>query len=203
MKVRSAKKVAAGFAASAALVVGLATVGAGTASADILPDLDGPELSVEQGSYDDNNLRLNITNPNVAEGLLESTTCSSALLDGAKALEVFVALNDGDFAEVAELITSEGSTLGPIAINVPLTSPGPNANSKDVAVDDGVYFYVGTCVGIGNPGVSFTPVIVPDGIGSLAPVIDFGSLALESGSDLAAILPFFLDLIGDAGSLMN
>lgn len=197
MKLHKVKKVAAGLAASTAMAAGLAVAGTGTAAA--ADKYEGPELEVEQGDFDGENIELTLTNPNEADGLLSESSCTSALLDGAQGLEAFVAFNNKDFGKLVEIMASPGLRLGPAASNN-LIDPGPNSDSKTLAVDDGVYVYVGTCGGIkslepGNVGVSLLPVIVPAGVGSLEPVLDFGSVALEAGVDIASLLP----LLGSVG----
>lgn len=202
MKLHKVKKVAAGLAASTAMVAGLALAGTGTAAA--ADRYEGPELKVEQGDFDGKNVELTLTNPNEAGGLFSESSCTSALLDGAQGLEAFVAFNNEDFGKLVEIMLSPGLRLGPAASNS-LLHPGPNSDSKTLTVDDGVYVYVGTCGGIkslepGNVGVSILPVIVPAGIGSLEPVLDFGSVALEAGVDIASLLPLIGSVGGAAGS---
>ncbi|WP_305092806.1 hypothetical protein [Prescottella sp. R16] len=198
MKLRKAKKVAAGVVASAAMVAGLAVAGTGTAAA--ADRYDGPTLKVEQGDFDGKNVELTLTNPNKAEGLFAESSCTSALLDGAQGLEAFVAYNNKDFGKLVDIMLSPGLRLGPAASNN-LLSPGPNTNSRTVDVDNGVYIYLGTCGGIkslepGNIGVSIKPVIVPSGIGSIEPSLEFGSTALEAGVDIMSLLPLLGSLAG-------
>ncbi|GAA2385730.1 MULTISPECIES: hypothetical protein [Gordonia] len=154
----------------------------------------GPTLKSEQGSFDGKNVRLTLTNPNPATGL--GSSCTSLLLDGTQALQAFVAFNAGDYLTIIKIMATSGSRLGPAASNN-LISPGPNSNSTDVKVGDGVYLFLGTCGGLGtlldptDVGVTVRPVIVPSGIGSIGSVLDFGSLAMQSGvgsSDFASIL---------------
>ncbi|WFN92503.1 hypothetical protein [Gordonia sihwensis] len=155
----------------------------------------GPTLKSEQGSFNGKNVRLTLTNPNVTEHLLGESSCTSALLDGTQALQAFVAFNAGDYGTIVKIMLNPGLRFGPAASNN-LISPGPNSNSTDVKVGDGVYLFLGTCGGIkslepGNIGVTVRPVIVPSGIGSIGSVLDFGSLAMQSGvgsSDFASIL---------------
>lgn len=179
----------AGVAASAMLAGGAAVATAGTAAA--ADGYEGPELSTEQGDVDGGNLTLELTNPNVYGGFLQGSACTSALLDGEKGLNALVAYNAGDYAELLSILTSPGVTLGPAASNT-FADHGPNSASKTVDVDDGVYIYVGTCGGLEsinpeNIGVSVQPVIVPGGLGSLAPASAFGSLLLESGDAISAL----------------
>lgn len=202
MKLRRVKKAAVGLAASTAMVAGLALAGTGTAAA--ADRYDGPTLKVEQGEFGKDNVKLTLTNPNKSGGLFSESTCTSALLDGAKGLEAFVAYNKKDFAKLVEIMLTPGLRLGPAASN-DLIKPGPNSASTNVKVDTGVYIYVGTCGGIkslepGNVGVSIMPVIVPDGIGSVSPVLSFGSTALEAGVDIASLLPLLGSLGGAAGA---
>lgn len=202
MNVRRMKKVAGGVVASAAMVVGLAAAGSGTASA--ADRYDGPTLEVEQGDFSGKNLELTLTNPRKAEGLFAGSACTSALLDGAQGLEAFVAYNEKDYAELISIMASPGLRIGPAAGNS-LLDPGPNSDSKTLQVNDGVYVYLGTCGGWNtvldpsNVGVSMQLVIVPDGVGSLSPALAFGSTALEAGADLASLLPL-LGSVGGAGS---
>ncbi|MCA1005129.1 hypothetical protein LCL87_05350 [Rhodococcus hoagii] len=196
------KKVAGGVVASAAMVLGLAAAGTGTAAA--ADRYDGPTLEAEQGDFNGKNLELTLTNPKKAEGAFSETTCTSALLDGQQGLDAFIAYNAKDYAELISIITSPGLRIGPAASNN-LLFPGPNSDSKTFQVNDGVYIYLGTCGGWNsvldpsNVGVSMQLVIVPDGIGSLSPALTFGSTALEAGVDLASLLPMLGSLAG-AGS---
>lgn len=202
MNVRRMKKVAGGLVASAAMVVGFAAAGTGTAAA--ADRYDGPTLEAEQGDFNGKNLELRLTNPKKAEGAFSETTCTSALLDGQQGLDAFIAYNAKDYAELISIITSPGLRIGPAASNN-LLFPGPNSDSKTFQVNDGVYIYLGTCGGWNsvldpsNVGVSMQLVIVPDGIGSLSPALTFGSTALEAGVDLASLLPMLGSLAG-AGS---
>ncbi|QKT14326.1 hypothetical protein HUN07_23455 [Rhodococcus sp. W8901] len=197
------KKVAVGLAASTAMVAGLALTGTGTAAA--ADRYDGPELKVEQGDFGGKNLELTLTNPKKAEGAFNESSCTSALLDGQQGLEAFVAYNNKDFGKLVQIMASPGLRLGPAASNN-LLNPGPNANTKTLQVDNGVYIYLGTCGGWGsvlnptNVGVSMVPVIVPDGIGSLSPALSFGSTALEAGIDIASLLPLIGSIGGAAGA---
>ena len=199
MTVSRTKKIAGGAVAAAAMVVGLAGTGTGTAAA--ADRYDGPTLEVEQGDFGGKNLELTLTNPRKAQGLFTGSTCTSALLDGAQGLEAFVAYNAKDYAKLVSIMASPGLRVGPAAGNS-LLDPGPNSNSKTVQVNDGVYIYLGICGGWnsvldpGNVGVSMQPVIVPDGVGSLSPAMAFGSTALAAGADLASLLP----LVGSSGS---
>lgn len=192
MKLRRTKRVAAGLVASTAMVAGLALAGAGTASA--ADRYDGPTLKAEQGDVGGKNLELTLTNPKKAVGVFGESTCTSALLDGAKGLEAFVAYNAKDYAKLIEIMLSPGLRLGPSASNS-LLFPGPNTSSKTLQVDTGVYIYLGTCGGWNsvldptNVGVSMMPVIVPDGLGSVSPVLSFGSTVLEAGVGSASLLP--------------
>ncbi|AUH67804.1 MULTISPECIES: hypothetical protein [Gordonia] len=154
----------------------------------------GPTLKSEQGSFNGKNVRLTLTNPNPATVL--GSSCTSALLDGTQALQAFVAFNAGDYGTIVKIMLNSGLRFGPAASNN-LISPGPNSNSTDVKVGDGVYLFLGTCGGLGtlldptDVGVTVRPVIVPSGIGSIGSVLDFGSLAMQSGvgsSDFASIL---------------
>ncbi|WP_137723891.1 hypothetical protein [Prescottella subtropica] len=202
MKLRKTKKVAASVVASAAMVAGLAVAGTGTAAA--ADSYKGPELKVEQGDFDGKNVELTLTNPNVWDSIGDGSSCTSALLDGAQGLEAFVAYNNKDFGKLIDIMLSPGLRLGPAASNG-ITSHGPNSDTKTVKVDNGVYIYLGTCGGIkslepGNVGVSLKPVIVPSGIGSIEPGLAFGSTVLESGADLAALLPLLGSLAGGAGA---
>ncbi|GAB2635943.1 hypothetical protein ABI214_17310 [Prescottella soli] len=192
MKLRKAKRVAAGLIASTTMVVGLALTGTGTAAA--ADRYDGPTLNAEQGGFGGKNLELTLTNPKKAVGLLGESTCTSALLDGAKGLEAFVAYNAKDYAKLIQIMLSPGLRLGPSASNS-LLFPGPNTGSKTFQVDNGVYIYLGACGGWNsvldpsNVGVSMMPVIVPGGLGSVSPVLSFGSTALEAGVGSASLLP--------------
>ncbi|WFR73482.1 hypothetical protein P9209_07425 [Prescottella defluvii] len=191
MKLRKAKRVAAGLIAST-MVVGLAVTGTGTAAA--ADRYDGPTLQAEQGGFGGKNLELTLTNPKKAVGLLGESTCTSALLDGEKALEAYVAYNAKDYVKLVEIMRSPGLRLGPSASNS-ILFPGPNTGSKTFQVDNGVYIYLGACGGWntildpGNVGVSMVPVIVPDGLGSVSPVLSFGSTALGAGVGSTSLLP--------------
>ncbi|WP_231569373.1 hypothetical protein [Prescottella defluvii] len=200
MKLHKAKKIVAGVAASTAMVAGLAIAGTGTAVA--ADRYDGPTLKAEQGDFDGKNVKLTLTNPNKSEGFFSESSCTSALLDGAQGLEAFVAYNNNDFVKLLEIMATPGLRVGPSASNN-LIKPGPNSKSTNIQVDTGIYVYVGTCGGIkslepGNVGVTVKPVIVPDGIGSLAPVSDFGSVALEAGVGSTTLLPLLGSLGGSA-----
>lgn len=202
MELRGVKKAAMGLAASTAMVAGAVMAGTGTAAA--AEAYQGPELSVDQGDFDGKNLELTLTNPMKAQGLFSDTACTSALLDGAQGLEAFVAYNDRDFGKLVSIMASPGLRLGPAAANH-LLDPGPNTASRTLQVDNGVYIYLGTCGGWnsaldpGNVGISLVPVIVPDGLGSLSPALDFGSTALEAGADLTGLLPL-LGSLAEAGA---
>ncbi len=194
MKLRSIKRIAVGMAASAALVVGLTVTGTGTAVA--ADRYDGPTLKAEQGDFAGKNVKLTLTNPKVATGAFSETTCTSALLDGQQGLEAFIAYNAGDYAKLVAIMLSPNLRIGPSASNN-LIFPGPNSDTKTFQVGDGVYIYLGTCGGWGsvldptNVGVSMLPVIVPDGIGSVSSVLNFGSAALQAGAGSADLVSAF------------
>ncbi|MFD4295238.1 hypothetical protein ACFWPA_13430 [Rhodococcus sp. NPDC058505] len=192
MDVGRTTKTAVAGAAVAVMATGAVLAGAGTAAA--ADRYSGPELSVDQGDIDGKNVKLNLTNPNRVNGLLDVSTCTSALLNGQQALAAFIAYNTRDYAGLVRIMLEPGLTAGPSATNSVL-EPGPNGASRTVDVADGVYAYLGTCGGTDtvldpdNIGVSFLPVIVPDGIGSIAPVLDFGGTALGAGIGSADLLP--------------
>lgn len=184
MKVRGFKRVAAGVAAASALALGVAVAGAGTAAAESA--YEGPELSASQGG-EDGEVELTITNNN-NDGLLPSS-CTSALVDAETGMRLLVAANEGNLGDIADAVGSDGGAIGPAVIG-----GDGKSNSKNVNVPTGVYIYMGTCGGLesivpGNIGMSMTPVIVPDGIGSVAPALDFGSLLLQSGDMITDLLP--------------
>ncbi|MGB6244154.1 hypothetical protein [Gordonia sp. (in: high G+C Gram-positive bacteria)] len=155
----------------------------------------GPQLKAEQGSFGDKNLKLTLTNPNSTAGFFNESSCTSVLLSGTQALEAYIAYNAKDYIKLVAIMLKSESKAGPAASNN-LLSPGPNSNSKNVKAADGVYIFLGTCGGIkslepGNVGVGMLPIVVPSGIGSIGSVLDFGSLALESGagsSDVATLI---------------
>lgn len=177
---------------AAFVVLGLSTPGQASAA----DRYKGPTLKAEQGSFGgDKNVKLTLTNPNKADGVFAESSCTSIMLDGAKALEAFIAFNSNDYVALIKIMATPNAKVGPGASN-DLVRPGPNSNSRELKAEDGVYIYLGTCGGIksltpGNVGVSMIPVIVPSGIGSLGSALDFGSLALNAGtssSDLGALL---------------
>ncbi|EGD55046.1 hypothetical protein [Gordonia neofelifaecis] len=185
--------------ATMGLVAGLTLVSPGQAAA--ATRYDGPTLKAEQGDFAGKNLRLTLTDPNVPTGVLGGSSCTSILMNGTEALQAFVAFNAQNYLELLRIIAASHSPLGPAASNS-LLSPGTNSNTKTVTVPDGVYLYFGTCGGLNtaldpsNIGVTMRPVIVPDGVGSISPVIDFGSLAMQSGAGIADILAIF-SLLGN------
>lgn len=191
MKLRGFKRIAVSLAASAAMIGGLALTAPATASAAV-GDYEKPGLQVEQGEFNGKNVQVTVTNPNPASFFVDGTSCSATLLDGEKALKALVAFNAGDIVGLVGILATPGLKVTPLATN----SIGNNAKATATwKVEDGVYVLVGTCGGLGtvlNPaglGVAVQPVIVPNGIGSVAPGLAFGSLLLESGDAITSVLP--------------
>lgn len=203
MKISGIKRMAAGVAAASTLAVGASVIAPAMASA--APDgvevtqaaarYKGPKLSVSQSGGSGEGIELKLTNPNGAGGLFSESSCTSYLMDGEVGMQALIAYANEDYAELIKLmVVGNSSKLGPAASN-DLVRPGPNSNTRPVKVDDGVYIYLGTCGGINtalnptNVGVSMIPVIVPSGIGSVEPALNFGSLAGQSLPALIKILP--------------
>lgn len=194
MKLRNVRRFVTVAVASIGMVAGLAVATPGEAAA--AERYQGPTLKAEQGSFaKEKNVKLTLTNPNVAGGAFSESSCTSLLLSGTSALKAVIAFNAKDYLEIIKIMGSSDSRLGPAASNN-LISKGPNSNSTEHKVGDGVYIFLGTCGGIkslgpGNVGVSMLPVIVPSGIGSIGPAMEFGSLAMESGAGSADIGSIF------------
>lgn len=194
MKLRNVRRFLTVAVASVGMVAGLAVATPGDAAA--ADRYQGPTLKVKQGNFDaGKNVELTLTNPNKAAGLFNESTCSSLLLSGTSAVKAVIAFNAKDYFEIIKIMASSGNSVGPMVSN-DLGSPGPNTKSNKHKVSDGVYIFLGTCGGIksltpGNVGVSMLPVIVPSGIGSIGPAMEFGSLAMESGAGSADLGSIF------------
>lgn len=198
MRLNRIKKVGVGLVAAAAVAGGSALAVPGIVSAgpevstNAVGDFDPPGLTLTQGDYDGGNVQFTITNPNAAGFIVDSTICTPALLDGAAAIKGLVAYQTGDWGGLVDMVLNDGNgvRVGTPAVNV----VGNNASeTTTMQVDNGVYLLVGVCGGgatVVNPsgvGVAMQPVIVPNGIGSIEPAMDFGSLLLENGDALSAL----------------
>lgn len=202
MKLRGAKRVLVGLAASVAMVGGLALTAPATASA--AEGYEKPGLTVKQGDFGGGkNVEVTITNPNKHGFLDLAPACTPTLLSGEAGLKALVAFNSGDILGLVDVVLANNAFVGLPAINSVLSGNDNSASTK-FKVDEGVYVLVGLCGGsgtlFGNTGVSIKPVIVPDGIGSLSPAFAFGSLLLESGDAIMSVLPL---LLGAAGSVSS
>ncbi|GEM_PF-2383580 len=203
MEIRGFKRVLAGAAAASALAMGAGVLAPAVATAapegvNVTQAADrykGPKLSVSQSGGSGEEIDLKLTNPNEVGGWFGESSCTSYLMDGEVGMKALIAYANEDYVELIKLmVVGNNSKLGPMASNG-LAYPGPNSDTRSVSVDDGVYIFMGTCGGIktaGDPtnvGVSMVPVIVPSGIGSVEPALNFGSLAGQSLPALIKILP--------------
>lgn len=208
MNLGKIRKAGVGLVAAAALAGGTAVAGAGVAAAD------PPDVSVSQEANDgqtdvtveteDGNDGVSVCVPVLVDG----ATGLNILVDYN---------NDDYAGIVDELASGDGVRFGEAAshnnVEIPIIGdvglPNPSETTWE-DVDNGVYVLVGVCANPGlndipdivsdlldgNPGallstvtddITVQPVIVPDGIGSLAPASAFGSLLLESGDALSAL----------------
>lgn len=199
MKLRGFKRIAVSLAAASAMVGGLALTAPATASA--ATGYEKPVLQVEQGDYSGKNVKVTITNPNKWGFLDPAPACTPTLLSGEAGLKALVAYNNSDYAGLVSVIAANNSFVGFPAVNSGF-SGNDNSVSTNWNVPNGVYVLAGVCGGTGtlagDVGVAITPVIVPDGIGSISPALAFSSLMLESGDTIASVLPLLAGL-GSAG----
>lgn len=195
MKIRGFKRILAGAAAASALAMGAGVLAPAVVSAapegvnvtQAAARYKGPKLGMSQGDFGGGrNMNFTIDNPNGG-----ASSCSSVVLDGELGMKALIAYADEDYVELVRIALLEnGTRLGP-ATAWPFTESGKRA----LKLDDGVYVYLGTCGGLDtaiNPtsvGVSLAPVIVPSGIGSVEPALNYGSLAGQSLPALIKILP--------------
>ncbi|WP_182346438.1 hypothetical protein [Tomitella gaofuii] len=189
-------------------VVAAATMAGGAAlAAPAVAMADAPTIAVEQ---DGNDVTVTTTDENTS-GI---NACFPALVSGETALKLLVAYQAGDYGAIADLLVNGGNDvkLGKIASNNKLGAlgveyyPFPSPSTTEWTVDDGVYILVGGCAAVSlstlgdlvtdgptavlgdlMQNATVRPLIVPNGIGSIAPALDFGSLLLKSGDALSAL----------------
>lgn len=194
MRLPGIKRVLVGSVASVALVGGLAL--AAPAAASAAPAYAAPGLGAQQGVFGANNLRVTVTNPNVANGLLDITVCAPVLLEGEAAVRALLAFEADDYDALFKIATSKDVRTGNAAVNY--FSSGAKSATTEWQVPDGVYLLAGLCGGgdtLADPsGVGFTlkPIIAPSGLGSIGPGLAFGSVVLNSGDELGGLLPKLL-----------
>ncbi|QDQ98505.1 hypothetical protein [Tomitella fengzijianii] len=200
MRIGKLKKVGVGVVAAATLAGGAAVAAPAVAMAD------APTVTVEQDVSD-----LTVTTKDTVGNQL----CLPILVSGETALEVGVAYATQDWGRIGELLTSGGDNVkfGAAAsgVRIPIigTQPLPNPSTTEWTPADGVYLLMGTCTEVSGGSIvdiiraiaagdfsallgdlaenlTIQPVIVPNGIGSIAPAAGFGSLALQAGSTIIA-----------------
>lgn len=198
MRLNRIKKVGVGLVAAAAVAGGSALAVPGIASAA------APTIGVEQ---DGNDVTVTTTDDNSG-----FTACAPVLVSGETGLQLLVAYQSGDYSTIADLLLSGGDNVrvGEVASHVTLPVIGtqilPNPSVTEWTPGNGVYVLVGACSELslqtikdlvnGGTGallanlgddITIQPLIVPNGIGSIEPALDFGSLLLESGDALSAL----------------
>lgn len=170
MKVRGFKRVAAGVAAASALALGVGVVAPTVASAapadvDVTPAASST-LTVTQDGND--------VSVAAGGGWLGGVGCGVSAVDAGRALEVY--------ADPIKIVD------GGAGIHLfPATIIGGKSTQT---LDNGVYVVMGWCPGDTSPNIK--PIIVPNGIGSVAGAADFGSAVIQNPDLLT-------DLIGLIG----
>lgn len=193
MKLGRIKKFGVGLVAAATMAGGAALAAPAVAMAA------APTVAVEQDVSD-----LTVTTEDVNTS--GTNVCLPILVSGETALQVGVAYATGDWSRIGELLASGGDNVkfGAAASgnSFPVVGqPLPNPSVTEWTPANGVYLLMGTCAQVsldniwdvisgdfssvlGNiaENTTFQPVIVPNGIGSIEPAADFGSMALQAGS---------------------
>lgn len=219
LKAATLKAATLGVAGTAlAAVAGMLTAPAAAADPGIAP----PGLTVEQGAFDGGNVRVTTHNPNGPV-----TACAPVRVAGETALHALIDYADGDTGALVDDLANGDVAVGDLAYdysNIPLVGDKKDPAVTTWQVDDGVYLIAGVCKELGWQDIgaiiggdfkklldpqttAFTmePLIVPGGIGSLAPAAEFGSLALQTPGALAAVttpglLDGLLDIAAPAGA---
>lgn len=186
-------------------VVAAATLAGGAAlAAPAVAMAEAPTVSVEQDVSD-----LTVTTTDTVGNQL----CLPILVSGETAIQVGVAYATQDWSQIGDLLTSGGDNVkfGEAASGVRVfgAQPLPNPSVTEWTPPNGVYLLLGTCTEVSGSNIlsiiraiasgdfsailgdlaenlTFQPVIVPNGIGSIAPAADFGSMALQAGSAIIA-----------------
>ncbi|GAA4822116.1 hypothetical protein [Tomitella cavernea] len=196
MRIGKLKKLGIGVVAAATMAGGAALAAPAVAMAD------APTIAVEQ---DGNDVTVTTTDENTS-GI---TACMPVLVSGETALQLLVAYQAGDYGTIADLLVNgDHVQYGEIASHVTVfgTEILPNPSVTEWTPANGVYVLVGGCSELslhaikdlvtGGPGallanlgddITVRPLIVPNGIGSIEPALNFGSLLLESGDALSAL----------------
>lgn len=180
------------FAVIAAMA-GVVAIAAPTL-ASAAPSTQAPEMTVEQGDFAGKNVQVTTTNPNGPV-----SACVPLLVSGDTALKALAAYSAGDTnALVGALSAPDSVRVGEFAVDA-----GPSVTSWQV--EDGVHLLVGACKTLdasdtsdgaeidyttllGDAAITMEPLILPSGIGSLSPVLAFGSAAIMVPGALDAIM---------------
>lgn len=216
MRIGKIKKAGVGLVAAAALAGGTAVAGAGIAAAD------PPDLGVSQAANDgqtdvtvettDSNSGISVCMP----ALVSGETGLNILIDynNDDYSGIVDELTNGDNVQFGEPASHNELDLGPLGT----VSAFDNPSESTFTVDNGVYFLVGTCanpsaedlgalfkdvvfhgedptsaiLGMITDDITVQPVIVPNGIGSIAPALQFGSTA-------SSALPALVSILGGGG----
>jgi len=218
--VRTAFKTAAvGVAATAAAAMGgVLTAPAAAAAPGVAP----PGLTVEQGQFEGGNVQVTTHNPNDPV-----TACAPVRVAGETALNALVDYANDDTAALVEDLSNGDVAVGELAYdysNIPWVGKKKDPSVTTWQVDDGVYLVAGVCKQLGwhdigaiiggdykklldpqTTAFTMEPLIVPDGIGSIAPAAEFGGLLLQTPEALSALssdglLEMFLDNAAPAGA---
>lgn len=214
---RTALRTAAlGVAATAAAAFGTVLTAPAAAAAD--PGVAPPELTVEQGEFEGGNVQVTTHNPNDPV-----TACAPVRVAGETALNALIDYANDDTDALVDDLANGDVAVGELAYdysNIPWVGKKKDPSVTTWEVDDGVYLVAGVCKELGVQDIgaiisgdytklldpqttAFTmqPLIVPDGIGSIAPAAEFGELVLQTPEALSALsseglLDQFLDTGG-------
>ncbi|WP_182358204.1 hypothetical protein [Tomitella gaofuii] len=196
-------------------VVAAATMAGGAAlAAPAVAMADAPTIAVEQ---DGNDVTVTTTDENAGLAvclpvLVSGETALKALVAyqaGDYGAIADMLVNGGQDVQYGEIASHN-------AVDIPVVGeyrafPNPSTTNW-TDVNDGVYILVGACanptlaqigdifgavfsgqsvlgtvLGLVTDDITVRPLIVPNGIGSISPALDFGSLLLKSGDALSAL----------------
>lgn len=194
MRLNRIKKVGVGLVAAAAVAGGSALAVPGIASAA------APTVSVAQ---DGNDVTVTTTDTNDS-GI---NACIPVLVSGETALRLLAAYGANDYDAIADLLLNGGNDVrvgdpasGFVIPPLPPVFPNPSVTEWN-DVHNGVYILIGGCAAVDSLGdlipsaliaglvnnMTIQPLIVPNGIGSIEPALDFGSLLVQNGDALSAL----------------
>ncbi|MDG3010289.1 hypothetical protein G4X40_09000 [Rhodococcus sp. D2-41] len=185
---RKPLKVAAGVAASAAVVGTMALAAPATASA--ATTTQAPVITTQLSG---NNVSFTLQDNN--SGVLEG--CAAAVVDAKDAVKISGALanitDPTNFITVLNSGVIKGTPAATTILNRTATGSAGN-------LPNGVYVVVGACGGVGEKtATAMKPVIIPSGAGSVTSVLDLGSTVLQNPDSI----PVFLGLLSGGGLLGN